>query len=72
MTNYVAQREAEIKAKYQAEMFWIKLCNLWEKLAKVMSLKRDADYYMGEYNKIRAEYIRKGRPVGYSPKKVVA
>ena len=63
--NYVAQREQELKAKYQTEMWWIQIVKLWDTLGKAMSLQRDAEYYTNELNKIRSQYIRKGRPVGW-------
>lgn len=67
--NYVQQREFDLKQEYAANMWWIRICNLWETLGKVISLQRDADYYTSEVNKIRSQYIRKGRKAGYSPKK---
>lgn len=60
-TDYVSQREAEIKAKYHAEMWWIGIAKFWDRLGKTMSLKREADYYIGEFNAIRAQYIKRGR-----------
>lgn len=63
--NYVEQREAELKAKFQSEMWWIGISKLWTKLAEAMTVKREADYYTEKFNAIRAQYIRKGRPVGW-------
>lgn len=60
--DYVSKREAELKAQYRAEMAWLGLIKLWGKLGKVLSLKREMDYYAGEYNAIRSQYVRRGRP----------
>ncbi len=67
--NYVQEREAELKREYTINMWWIRIANFWETLGKVMSLQRDMEYYQNELNKIRSQYIRKGRKLGYSPKK---
>lgn len=60
-SDYVSQREAELRRLLAEETWWGDMARLWKKLGKVMSLKRDADYFMGEYNAIRSEYIRRGR-----------
>lgn len=62
--TYVEQREAEIKAAYRMEMWWIGISKLWDKLGKVMVLKREADYHTAEFNKIRSQYIKRGRVAG--------
>lgn len=59
--DYVSKREAELKAKYQAEMWWIRIGKMFLTLGKAMSLKRDADYYMSEFNAIRSQYVKRGR-----------
>lgn len=63
--NYVQQREAEVKAKFVIEMWWVRIVTIWEEIAQAMSAKRAADYYSERYNAIRAKYVRKGRPVGW-------
>lgn len=59
--NYVQQREAVLKQEYQNKINWIRFCNVWETMAKAMDAKRNADYYAGEFNKIRAQYVKRGR-----------
>jgi hypothetical protein len=60
-TDYVSQREAELKAKYEAEMWWIRIGKAFALMGKAMALKRDADYYAGEWNAIRSQFIKRGR-----------
>ena len=59
--NYVQSREAEIKAQYRVEMWWIGMVKLWAKLGETMKVKREADYWASEFNAIRAQYIKRGR-----------
>lgn len=59
--SYVEQREAEIKAKHAAEMWWHRLSAMWDEIGAAMSAKRDADYYMGRFNEIRSKYVKRGR-----------
>lgn len=70
--NYVQQREAELKQRYQIEVWWARIANLWNTVANVMKLENDMAVLNQEYSKIRSQYIRKGRKVGYSPKKITA
>ena len=59
--DYVSKREAELKAKYHAEMWWIRMGKVFKLLGLAMDHKRNADYYIGEFNKIRGEYVKRGR-----------
>lgn len=65
MKSYVEQREEQLKLEYQVNMWWIHMSGMWDELGKAMAIKREADYYQSELLKIRAKYIRKGRPVGW-------
>lgn len=64
MQNYVQTREAEIKARYRAEMWWLGFANLFKKLGETIRIKREADYYSDEFNKIRSQYVKRGRKPG--------
>lgn len=54
--------EDEIKARFRAEMWWCHFPKLWAKVANVVKLQRDRDYYDAELNKIRSQYVKRGRP----------
>jgi hypothetical protein len=62
--NYVQAREAEIKAKYQAEINWNRFLNLWYLLGDTVSMERDIELLTQEYKARRAEYIKRGRKAG--------
>jgi hypothetical protein len=72
MMNYVQQREAELKRQFQIEMWWAQMSNMWYRLAEIHDIKRNLDVWQEAFNKVRAEYIRKGRKPGYSPGKKAA
>ena len=59
--DYVTQRETEPKAQLKAELGWLGFLKSWNLIGRAMSYKRDADYFMGEYNAIRSRYIKRGR-----------
>lgn len=66
--SYVAQREAELKAELATISWWNTLAKMWEDLALCAEYKRRADLNMAKYNAIRADYVKRGRKPGYSPK----
>lgn len=70
--SYVAQREAELKEKFRQEMWWVKIAKMWEQLGIAAEFKRRAELNLDSYNRIKAEYIKRGRRPGFSPKKAVS
>lgn len=67
--NYVEQREAELKRQYEVDMWWIRIGKVFNHLGEAMRIQREIAFHQDELNKIRAQYVRKGRKPGFSPKK---
>lgn len=67
--NYVEQREAELKAKYQQEMQWVQFIKAWGDISVAEDARRNAEFWQERFNQVRSKYVRKGRKPGYSPKK---
>lgn len=67
--NYVQQREAEIKARAQAEINWNRFLNVWYLIGDTVSMERDIELLTQEYKKRRGEYIKRGRVAGSTVKK---